>query len=348
MRCGMPSPTRSRRRNRKTRIVLVSDSHGQTPKLPQGDVLIHAGDLTNQGTYSELSRTIQWLERADFEAKVVVRLTSPHGPQTSFKVFGSPLSPSSGLWAFGYRRDADTDVWDGIPQDIDILVTHAPPYGHCDTSATGVADGCEALRRALCRVRPKLAVCGHRHEGRGIERIRWAMVSPDNEYIEEKCDVWVDPGVGNKKMSHLDLTAKSGNPLDNSDIDATSATPGHSFSAPSASSTHAAAFDLDTSQAAASEAHWWRSDAHHGRCNAMLRGVSGTPGAAGALPEAEESLSVLPTREANGAMGRMGRRETCIVNAAIMARSYGGPKRFNKPIVVDLDLPVWTDESAGS
>lgn len=43
--------------------------------------------------------------------------------------------------------------------------------------------------------------------------------------------------------------------------------------------------------------------------------------------------------------GRMSRKETCFVNAAIMARSYDrGPKRFNKPIVVDLDLPIWHEE----
>lgn len=44
--------------------------------------------------------------------------------------------------------------------------------------------------------------------------------------------------------------------------------------------------------------------------------------------------------------GRMGRRETCVVNCAIMANNYPhvGGKRFNKPIVVDLDLPVWGDE----
>jgi predicted phosphodiesterase len=40
--------------------------------LPKGDVLIHAGDLTNQGSYSELKKTVEWLEKADFEAKIVV------------------------------------------------------------------------------------------------------------------------------------------------------------------------------------------------------------------------------------------------------------------------------------
>jgi hypothetical protein len=40
---------------------------------------------------------------------------------------------------------------------------------------------------------------------------------------------------------------------------------------------------------------------------------------------------------------RQDRAETCIVNAAIMANNWGGPKRFNKPIVVDIDLPVWEE-----
>jgi predicted phosphodiesterase len=57
---------------RKTRIVCISDTHTQTPKLPKGDVLIHAGDLTNQGSYSELKKIAEWLEKADFEAKIVV------------------------------------------------------------------------------------------------------------------------------------------------------------------------------------------------------------------------------------------------------------------------------------
>lgn len=57
---------------RKTRIVCISDTHNQTPKLPAGDVLIHAGDLTNQGSLSELQKTVGWLERADFEVKIVV------------------------------------------------------------------------------------------------------------------------------------------------------------------------------------------------------------------------------------------------------------------------------------
>ena len=62
---------------RRTRFVCISDTHNSSPKdggwkLPKGDVLIHAGDLTNQGTFSELKRTIKWIEDAEFEAKIVI------------------------------------------------------------------------------------------------------------------------------------------------------------------------------------------------------------------------------------------------------------------------------------
>ena len=57
---------------RKTRFVCISDTHNQTPKLPKGDVLIHAGDLTKEGSLSELKRAVRWLEASDFEVKIVI------------------------------------------------------------------------------------------------------------------------------------------------------------------------------------------------------------------------------------------------------------------------------------
>lgn len=49
-----------------------------------------------------------------------------------------------------------------------------------------------------------------------------------------------------------------------------------------------------------------------------------------------------PRSDVQALRGRMGRQETCVVNCAIMAKSYPhrGGKVTNKPIVVDLDLPV--------
>lgn len=57
---------------RKTRFVLVSDTHSTFPKLPKGDVFCHAGDLTNQGSISELRRTLDWIHESEFEAKIVI------------------------------------------------------------------------------------------------------------------------------------------------------------------------------------------------------------------------------------------------------------------------------------
>ena len=46
----------------------MGDTHNLSPyqggfKVPKGDVLIHAGDMTKQGTYVELKKTVDWIER---------------------------------------------------------------------------------------------------------------------------------------------------------------------------------------------------------------------------------------------------------------------------------------------
>ena len=46
------------------RVVCISDTHSKIPQaaLPHGDLLIHAGDLTNSGSLSDIQRTIDWLK----------------------------------------------------------------------------------------------------------------------------------------------------------------------------------------------------------------------------------------------------------------------------------------------
>ncbi|KAL2877586.1 hypothetical protein SGCOL_007112 [Colletotrichum sp. CLE4] len=359
---------------RRTRFVCVSDTHNTTVKLPKGDVLIHAGDLTNQGSYSELSKAVQWLEKADFETKIVVagnhditldqdfyaqhgshfhnqtlqspqdckalltnspsitylahetatiRLSSPSGPHTSFTIFGSPYSPRNGLWAFGYDAPqhgtigaAASDLptlWDDIPPEADVVVTHTPPHTHCDESRARRAAGCEALRRALWRVRPRLAVCGHVHEGRGVERVRWDLGCGGSAFKEESVEGWSDPGQGNKQ-SLVNLSIKGGNPLRNDGS--------HPESSPSDADVR------NTPSGAAPSTSGPKSE------TAAEPGL-GTRGLGGDPISFRTDVAALA--------GRLGRQETCVVNCAIMAKSYPhvGGKTVNKPIVVDLDLPVW-------
>lgn len=61
----------------RTRIVCVSDTHGYGTReaafrLPKGDVLIHAGDITNRGTEAEFRKAVEWIQQADFEVKIVI------------------------------------------------------------------------------------------------------------------------------------------------------------------------------------------------------------------------------------------------------------------------------------
>ncbi|KAK4250626.1 Metallo-dependent phosphatase-like protein [Corynascus novoguineensis] len=186
-------------------VVCVSDTHNSQPPLPAGDVLIHAGDLTQSGSLRELQATLIWLQAQPHPVKIVVAgnhdlpldasrdgaeskpalerkqidwgdiiylenaattVTCPNGRR--LRVYGSPLSARHGNWAFQFPRGED--VWtEMVPWGIDVLVTHGPPRAHLDLLRLG----CEHLLATLWRVRPRLHVFGHIHDGTGTEWLQF-------------------------------------------------------------------------------------------------------------------------------------------------------------------------------
>ena len=54
------------------RIICISDTHNAQPSLPPGDVLIHAGDLSDSGTFDEIQAQLDWLNEQPHRYKVVV------------------------------------------------------------------------------------------------------------------------------------------------------------------------------------------------------------------------------------------------------------------------------------
>lgn len=54
---GTPAREPGGSKTRRTRFVCVSDTHNRNVGLPDGDVLIHAGDITNNGNYDEVRRS---------------------------------------------------------------------------------------------------------------------------------------------------------------------------------------------------------------------------------------------------------------------------------------------------
>lgn len=92
----------------------------------------------------------------------------------NIKIWGSPISPSFGHgWAFNKDRGHDImQVWNNIPDDADIVITHTPIYGYCDRAAnTNQNVGCEDLYHRLSEVKPHLHFAGHIHEAYGYGTI---------------------------------------------------------------------------------------------------------------------------------------------------------------------------------
>ena len=54
------------------KVVCISDTHNTRPELPAGDILIHAGDLTESGTVKELQAQLTWLSSQPHRHKVVI------------------------------------------------------------------------------------------------------------------------------------------------------------------------------------------------------------------------------------------------------------------------------------
>jgi len=96
------------------------------------------------------------------------------------KIWGSPISPSFGHnWAFNKDRGHDiSEVWNTIPMDTDIVITHSPIYGYNDrTSNTNTNAGCADLYHRLHEVKPHLHFAGHIHEAYG-----WGTIPYKDEW----------------------------------------------------------------------------------------------------------------------------------------------------------------------
>lgn len=262
------------------------------------------------------------------------------GPQTCLKVFGSPMSPGRRGWAFQYWDSTDADKqWASVEAGTDIVVTHTPAYGHLDTAPQGEKAGCKALEETLRSVKPRMHICGHIHGARGAEKVRWASGPPspfsptsegdreDNmvDYVEP----WTDPGKDNKKISLLDLTKKSWRGLQND----AGALPRHVV--PDSlrdvfggldNESEGPQPDADKSMSTSSLEH----SALHDNSEALWRRKRG-----GAIEHAGPCCGEVDA-------DALGRVETAMINAAFLGpRIAGKAMVFSKPIVVDIDLPVW-------
>lgn len=176
------------------RIVCISDTHCLYPEVPDGDVIIHAGDVSMTGEIQEITPFFRWFnhlphkykiliggnhDRALAEIPVLFSMGAIHYLNDSWTeidglfIGGSPVSQQYGsICAFAREGEELQRHWDNLSKGLDILVTHGPPYGILDRAYPyGQQLGDVALFAAVQRIKPKLHVFGHIHGGYGIKRM---------------------------------------------------------------------------------------------------------------------------------------------------------------------------------
>jgi Icc-related predicted phosphoesterase len=169
-------------------------------QVPDGDVLIHCGDVSNRGSQWDIADFLEWFSAfphkhkifiagnhdfgLEYRKPVVQNLLEDYADRVTYlqddeividgiKFWGSPWTPEFYNWAFMYKRGEEAATcWKNIPEDVNVLITHGPPMTDTFLDFTvydQINVGCEELAKRIEEL-PNLKVhCfGHIHEGYGM------------------------------------------------------------------------------------------------------------------------------------------------------------------------------------
>ena len=157
------------------KILHLSDTHGlhhRIKEMPEADVIVHSGDISNNGTEEEVLDFLNWYIELPYPHKIFV--TGNHD-LCLWDAEGIEDLPSN----LHFLQDSGVEI-DGvrfygiaynhpeslIPYDTDIVVTHEPPVMILDESV-GVHWGNAPLRNRIMEIKPRYHLFGHSHGGYG-------------------------------------------------------------------------------------------------------------------------------------------------------------------------------------
>lgn len=185
------------------KVVCIADTHTQHEalELPEGDMIVHAGDATYRGTLQEVEQFAYWFGKTPYLQKIFIagnhdflfqdqphlaktimqengiiylqdEAVTLHNPEIEkpITLYGTPHTPFFFDWAFNEYEEKLKDIYGMIPENLDILLTHGPAYGILDEVCQDFKQkwlGSVALRNRIYEAKPRFHVFGHIHEGYG-------------------------------------------------------------------------------------------------------------------------------------------------------------------------------------
>jgi len=178
------------------KLVCISDTHGdhRQVNVPEGDVLIHAGDITGHGTEQDFIDFLEWFDSHPHEHKLFVagnhdlflessgasakkHMENSHSVWLNdsgividgVQFWGSPITLRFHDWAF--MRNPGPEIkehWKKIPENTQVLITHGPPFGILDhvrrLDGSEEQTGCPQLLDTILNTQVKAHIFGHIHE----------------------------------------------------------------------------------------------------------------------------------------------------------------------------------------
>jgi hypothetical protein len=193
--------------------LFISDTYGHHEELllPRGDMIIHAGNLTKDGTEPEVRDFLDWFSHLNYRYRIfisgtrdvlfekepelirrlipsnVIYLEESGVEINGFKLWGTPYNTANYGNPFSVGPDEIEDHWNKIPDDTDIVIGRTPAFGVQDEDVAGRHMGNKDLLRKLVKVCPRYFVSGNIHGAHRYEyrhHINFVNASLLNEEYE--------------------------------------------------------------------------------------------------------------------------------------------------------------------
>lgn len=230
-------------------IITFSDTHGlhNKIKLPAVDIAIFAGDACTTGwSKQEVINFLDWYSKQMPTHKVMIagnhdrffenaskeeieELLAQYPSITylndtsviieGIKIHGSPIQPTFFNWAFNRDKDQIQKHWDLIPDDVDILITHGPPYETLDKTANGYSVGCPLLKERIKNLKHlHTHIFGHIHsnivwtnngvvEKNKVQYINASCLDDDYKFVNDPILFTINENI--MKQRELDILLSS-------------------------------------------------------------------------------------------------------------------------------------------